>query len=78
MLCDLEADIAEREQMESSAFCSGFVEHFCRAEPAMSVEYEVKLCRAILEQVSDAQIKDLKKIELRRLLLLYVSSCCYI
>ena len=60
MLCDLEADIAEREQMESSAFCSGFVEHFCRAEPAMSVEYEVKLCRAILQQVSDAQKNKIK------------------
>jgi len=56
LLCDLEADIAEREQMESDSFCSSFVEHFCRAEPAMGVEYEVTLCRTILEQISDEDV----------------------
>ena len=43
--------MAEREQMESESFCSGFVEHFVRSEPAMGVEYEVLLCRAILEEI---------------------------
>jgi predicted Zn-dependent peptidase len=52
LLSDLEADIAEREQMESGALSSSFVEHFCRAEPAMGVEYDVSLTRNILEHIT--------------------------
>ena len=52
LLTDLEADMAEREQMESESFCSAFVEHFVRDEPAMGVEYQVQLCRAILDQIT--------------------------
>jgi len=48
--------MAEREQMESESFCSGFVEHFVRSEPAMGVEYEVLLCRAILEEISPVDV----------------------
>jgi hypothetical protein len=38
--------------MESESFCSAFVEHFVRDEPAMGVEYQVQLCRGILDQIT--------------------------
>ena len=42
-------------QMESDSFCSSFVEHFCRGEPAMGVEFETNLCRAVLAEPTQRQ-----------------------
>ena len=43
-------------QMESDSFCSSFIEHFCRGEPAMGVEYETNLCRAVLAEITAADV----------------------
>lgn len=45
-------------RLESEGFCSEFVEHFCRREPAMGVAYEVDLCRALLPDITCEQVRD--------------------
>lgn len=61
LLSDLEADHREHDQLESDGFCSEFVEHFCRNEPAMGVKYEVDLCRAILPSITKEEVAGVVK-----------------
>mmetsp|Transcript_2475 Transcript_2475/g.5962 ORF Transcript_2475/g.5962 Transcript_2475/m.5962 type:complete len:1024 (+) Transcript_2475:179-3250(+) len=61
LMSDLEADHIEKEQLESEGFCSEFVEHFCRREPAMGVAYEVELCKALLPDITCEQVASVVK-----------------
>mmetsp|Transcript_48705 Transcript_48705/g.115766 ORF Transcript_48705/g.115766 Transcript_48705/m.115766 type:complete len:1036 (+) Transcript_48705:39-3146(+) len=56
LVSDLEADHLERDQLQSEGFCANFLEHFCRGEPAMGVEYEVQLCRDILPGIRAEEV----------------------
>ncbi|EKX39800.1 hypothetical protein GUITHDRAFT_143191 [Guillardia theta CCMP2712] len=56
LMSDLEADQLEKDQHDSDFFCSEYVEHFCRGEPAMGVEHEVLLCKAVLPGITCEEV----------------------